>query len=415
MLVDFLIHNIGELLTCSGPAPKRGQTQGDVRAIAGAAIAAHRGRIVFVGTDAGVAKMVDVEAGATIVDARGGSVVPGFVDPHTHVVFAGDRQGELRRRLAGATYSEIAASGGGILATVAATRAASDADLAAATRPRLEAMLQCGTTTAEAKSGYGLSVDSELKMLRVVAQLGDQPIELAATFMGAHEIGPEWRTNRRGYLELLIDGMIPRVARDRLAEWCDVFCEPGAFTVDESREILRAAKASGLKPRIHAEEFAPGGGARLAAELGARSADHLVCLDDPSLKELAAAGVIATLLPIAAFYLKLGRFAPARRLIAAAVPVALATDVNPGAGLSPSMPFAISLACFAMNLTFEEALVASTINAACALDRQDRVGSLEVGKQMDAVLVAGPPIDLVRVGVDTIRTVVKRGQLVYAR
>jgi imidazolonepropionase len=206
--------------------------------------------------------------------------------------------------------------------------------------------------------------------------------------------------------------MIPLVSREGLAEWCDVFCEHGVFTPEESREILEAGRAAGLKPRIHADELAASGGSRVAAEVRARSADHLIFADEAAADQLAAAGVVATLLPIASFYLKLGRFAPARMLIERGVAVALATDVNPGAGYSPSMPFAISLACFGMNLTFEEALVGATINAACSLDRQDRIGSLEPGKQMDAVLVEGPAINLIRVGADTIRAVVKRGRIV---
>ena len=225
----------------------------------------------------------------------------------------------------------------------------------------------------------------------------------------------QYRNRRRAYVDLVIDEMIPEVAAARLAEWCDVFCETGVFTPDQSREILAAGCAAGLKPRIHADELGPSGGSRIAAEVRARSADHLIFVDEAGADGLAAAGVVATLLPIAAFYLKLGRFAPARMLIERGVPVALATDVNPGGGFSPSMPFAMALACFAMGLTFDEALVAATINAACSLDRQDRVGSLEVGKQMDAVIVGGPAIDLIRVGADTIRAVIKKGTLVVQR
>jgi imidazolonepropionase len=274
-------------------------------------------------------------------------------------------------------------------------------------------MLRSGTTTCEAKSGYGLTLDSELKLLRVIRQLAiDQPIELSPTFMGAHEIPVEYRDRRGAYITLLVDEMIPAVAAHHLAEWCDVFCEDGVFSPDESIEILRAGCAAGLKPRIHADELGLSGGSRVAAELRCRSADHLIFIDEPGADGLAAAGTVATLLPIAAFYLKLGRFAPARMLIDRGVPVALATDVNPGGGFSPSMPFAMTLACFGMGLTFEEALVAATINAAASLDRQDRIGSLEAGKQMDAVIVAGPAIDLIRVGTTTIRAVIKRGRIV---
>jgi imidazolonepropionase len=348
-----------------------------------------------------------------MVDAHGGAVVPGFVDPHTHLVFAGDRREELRRRLTGTTYAEIAAEGGGILGTVVATRAATDAALAAASRRRLDEMLRCGTTTCEAKSGYALTLDGEIKMLRVIRALAaEHDVEIASTFLGAHEVPAEYRDHRSDYIDLVVGEMIPAVANEGLADWCDVFCEHGVFTPDESRHILRAGDAAGLRPRIHADEFGLSGGSDVAADVRARSADHLIYVDKPGAAGLAAAGVVATLLPIASFYLKLGRFAPGRMLIDQGVPVALATDVNPGGGFSPSMPFAMALACFGMNLTFEEALVGATINAAYALDRHEVVGSLEPGKQMDAVIVDGPAIDLVRVAPGTIRTVIKKGRVV---
>jgi imidazolonepropionase len=336
------------------------------------------------------------------------------VDPHTHLVYAGDRREELERRLAGATYAELAAAGGGIVRTVDATRAATEGALVETARPRLAAMLACGTTTAEVKSGYGLTLASELTMLRAIRTLAaSQPIELATTFMGAHEIPLEARAAREEYIALVVQHMIPAVAAEGLAEWCDVFCEDGVFTPDESRDILEAAKRHGLKPRVHADELASSGGARVAAAVGARSADHLIFVTAADAHELAQNGVIATLLPSAAFFLKLGRYAPARMLIDAGVPVALATDLNPGGGFSPSMPFAMTLACFGMDLTLEEALVASTLNAAAALDRHDRIGSLEVGKQMDAVLLQGTLADLVRVGAPVICQVIKRGRVVW--
>ncbi len=342
--------------------------------------------------------------------------MPGFVDAHTHAVFAGDRRDELRRRLGGASYADIAAGGGGIVSTVNATRAASDDDLASATRGRLDEMLRAGTTTCEIKSGYGLTTESELRTLRVIRALAgaSRSIEIAATFMGAHEIPLEYRDRRRAYIDVIVGEMIPAVARERLAEWCDVFCEAGVFTPEESREILLAARDAGMQLRIHADELGSSGGSRVAADLGVRSADHLIFVDEAGAGALAASGVVATLLPIASLYLKLGRFAPARMLIEHGVAVALATDVNPGGGFSPSMPFAMTLACFSMGLTFEEALVAATINGAYSLDRHARVGSLEVGKQLDAVVVSGPAIDLVRVGAPVIRAVVKKGRVVHA-
>ncbi len=316
----------------------------------------------------------------------------------------------------GATYAEIAAAGGGIVATVAATRQASESALVDSARPRLDAMLACGTTTAEVKSGYGLETSTELKMLRAIRTLGlSHPVDLVATFMGAHEVPSELRGRRHEYVRLVIDEMLPAVAREGLAEWCDVFCERDVFTPDESRAVLEAAARHGLRSRIHADELALSGGSQVAADVGARSADHVIFIDDAHAVALARTGTIATLLPTAAFYLKLGRFAPARMLIERGVPVALATDLNPGAGFSPSMPFAMTLACFAMHMTLEEALVAATLNAAAALDRHHQVGSLEVGKQFDAVIVEGTLADIVRVGAPVIRQVIKGGRVVWSR
>jgi len=413
VLADFLIRNTSEVLTCAGAAPFIGRRQADADSQPRAVVASREGTIVFVGSESDWRRDGALTKDAVVVDAGAGAVVPGFVDPHTHVVFAGDRRDELRRRLGGATYEQIAAGGGGIVSSVRATRAATDDQLAADTRRRLDEMLRCGTTTCEAKSGYGLTTDAELKTLRVVRALAsDHDIDIAPTFMGAHEIPVEYRDRRRAYIDLLVGEMIPAVAREHLAEWCDVFCESGVFSPEESREILEAGRRAGMQLRIHADELGPSGGSRVAAELAVRSADHLIFVDEAGAAGLAAAGVVATLLPIASFYLKLGRFAPARMLIERGVAVALATDVNPGGGFSPSMPFAMALACFGMGLTFEEALVAATINAAYSLDRHQRVGSLEAGKQMDAVVVAGPAIDLIRVGAETIRAVIKKGRLV---
>jgi len=410
---DFILRHAGRLLTCAGPAPRRGPAQNEVSPIADGAVASLDGRIVFAGTTAACDAEVVPAPGATALDAGGRTVVPGFVDPHTHVVYAGDRREELRRRLAGAAYTEIAAEGGGILSTVRATRQASEEELVSAALPRLAEMLACGTTTAEAKSGYGLETAAELRMLRAIRTLAArQPIDLAPTFLGAHEIPLEYRERRQQYVDLLVREMIPAVAAGRLAEWCDVFCETGVFTPVESREILRAGQEAGLRARIHADEMAASGGSDVAADVGARSADHLLFVEPGSAEAMARAGVVATLLPGAAFYLKMGRFAPARMLIEHGVAVALATDINPGGGFTPSMPFVMALACFGMRLTLEEALIAATLNAAYAIDRHDRVGSLEGGKSMDAVVVNGEAVDLLRVGAPSIAAVIKNGRVV---
>jgi len=408
MSVTLLIEHLDQLYTVAGPGPRAGARQGHIEAIADGAVACDGATIVATGSTAEVRAQVTLGPQATVVDARGQSMVPGFVDPHTHVVFAGDRRDELRRRLGGATYAEIAAAGGGILSTVRATREASDDELVAQTGARLQEMLRQGTTTAEAKSGYGLDTATEVRMLQVVARLNAvQPIELVPTFIGAHEVPPEYRGRQADYVRLVIDEMIPAVAPH--AAWCDVFCDRGFFTPGESQAILEAGTRAGMKPRIHADELAASGGPQVAATVGARSADHLVRVNAEGIEALRAGGVIATLLPCAAFHLKLGQFAPARDLIAAGVPVAVATDVNPGGGFSPSMPFVMALACFAMHMTFEEALVAATINAAASLDLQDRVGSLEPGKQFDAVLVHGPAVNLLRVNASPIAGVYKKG------
>jgi imidazolonepropionase len=410
---DFLIEHADVAVSCAGPAPRRGIGQREISPLYDAAIAAHQGVIVFAGPTRDAHRHIHLLPEATRLDARGCSVVPGFVDPHTHIVYAGNRDDELQARLAGATYREIATRGGGILSTVTATRLASEDELVTLTRQRLDEMLASGTTTCEAKSGYGLTTASELRQLRVLRTLDhDHEIDISPTFLGAHDVPPEYRGRREAYVSLLIDEMIPAVAADGLAAWCDVFCEDGVFTADEARAILRAGIAHGLLPRIHADELGRSGGCEVAAELRARSADHLIFVDDAGAARLAGSGTTAVLLPTAAFFLKLGRYAPARMLIAAGVPVALATDVNPGAGLSQSMPLAMTLACFAMNMTFEEALIAATLNAAWAIDRSHAVGSLEAGKLMDAVIVRGSPVQLLRPGTSAIRAVIKRGRVV---
>ncbi len=410
---DVLIDTADLVVTCAGPSPRAGPGQGAIAAVPQASVAGWRGRIVAVGAAGMVARTVHLEPGAQVIDARGHTVLPGFVDPHTHVVYAGDRRDELARRLGGATYAEIAAGGGGIVSTVTATRAASVDELVAAARPRLADALAQGTTTCEVKSGYGLDTAAELRMLRAIRVLAaSQPVELSPTFMGAHEVPVEYRSRREAYLDLVVDEMLPAVAAEGLAEWNDVFCEHGVFTPEEARRVLEAGRRHGLAPRIHADELAASGGSLVAAEVGAASADHLIFTSEASADAMARAGVVATLLPGAAFFLKLGRYAPARMLVERGVAVALATDMNPGGGFTPSMPFVIALACFGMGLTLEEAIVAATANAAAALRRQDRVGSLEVGKQLDAVLLAGPIADLVRVGAPVVRTVIKRGVVV---
>jgi imidazolonepropionase len=411
---DFAVRRIGLLATLAGPAPRLRESTRDLSLVRDAAVAADGGRIAWVGPERGFDAAVTLRPGGETLDAAGAAVVPGFVDPHTHLAFAGDRDDEIRRRLAGASYPEIAAEGGGIVRTVEATRAAPVAALAGLVALRLDEMLLCGTTTAEVKSGYGLDTGAELRSLEAIRLAAARhPVTVVPTFLGAHEVPREHRGDRSRYVALLVEEMIPAVAERGLAVFADVFCERGVFTVEESRRILLAARGRGMKLRIHADELATTGGAELAGELRARSADHLVFVSEAGMKALAEASCVATLLPSAAFYLRLGRFAPARALVEAGAPLALASDVNPGGGLSPSLPFAMAIACFSMGLALEEALAAVTVNAAFSLDLDGEVGSLEVGKRADLVVLRSARLlDLVRVGVPAIRAVVKDGRVV---
>jgi imidazolonepropionase len=407
---DLVVRNVGRLATLAGPVPRVGAAMADLGLIEDAAVAVSGGRITFAG------RAADLPSGPATrtVDAQGATVLPGFVDAHTHLVFAGDRDEEIRQRLAGRSYRDIAEAGGGIVRTVAATRGSSVDVLAAGLETRLDEMLLQGTTTAEVKSGYGLDTASEIRSLEAIAAAaGRHPVTVVPTFLGAHEVPVEHRGDRQRYVDLLLREMIPEVGRRKLARFGDVFCEEGVFTVAESRAILGAARDHGLALRVHADELGWTGGAELAAELGARSADHLLFVSEAGMAALARASCVATLLPSAAFYLRLGRQAPARALIAAGVPVALASDGNPGGGLSPSLPFAIALGCFALGLALEEAIAAVTVNGAYSVGLEGEVGSVEVGKRADLVILRGQRLlDLVRVGIPAVRTVIKDGRVV---
>jgi imidazolonepropionase len=411
---DFAVRRIGLLATLAGPVPRLGAALRELGLRRDAALAASGGRIAWLGDEVDFDGAVALSPSATVLDAAGAAVVPGFVDPHTHLAFAGDRDDEIRRRLAGASYEEIAAAGGGIVRTVEATRAASVEELAGLVGSRLDELLLCGTTTAEVKSGYGLETGAELRSLEAIRLAAARHVvSVVPTFLGAHEVPREHRANRERYLAILVGEMIPEVAARGLATFADVFCERGVFSVDESRRILLAARERGLKLRLHADELATTGGAELAGELRARSADHLVHVSEAGMRALAEASCVATLLPTAAFYLRLGRFAPARALVEAGAPVALASDVNPGGGLSPSLPYAMAIACFSMGLALEEALAAVTVNAAFSLDLAAEVGSLAVGKKADLVVLRSSRLlDLIRVGIGAIRAVVKDGRVV---
>jgi len=414
---DLIIEGASELLTLAGPRerPRRGNEMLELGILRQGALAARRGKIAWVGQTGELLSAVKPMAFCRVIDAYGKTVMPGFVDPHTHLVFAGSRENEFAMRIRGKTYMEIAAAGGGINATVAATRKAGKDELKAAARPALDRMLALGTTTAEAKSGYGLDLVTELKMLEVIRELGAEgPVTLVPTFMGAHEVPPEFRQNPEAFVDLVINRIIPIVGSRRLARFCDVFCETGVFGVEQSERILRAGRTAGMEPRVHADEMTDLGGAAMAARLQARTADHLLHASDEGIRAMAAAGVIAVLLPGTPYFLHLQRYARARDMLAAGVPVALATDFNPGSCMTESIPMILSLACTQMRMLPAEAITAATINAAWAIGEQEAVGTLEVGKAADVLVLDMPNHEHLcyHFGVNLVQTVVKSGKVV---
>ncbi len=392
--------NIGQLVTLAGPGrPRAGAELRELGLIENAALLVKDGRVVVAGPYAEVRGKIPV--GAEVIDAQGRAVTPGFVDAHTHLVFAGNRAAEFEQRIAGATYQEIAAAGGGILRTVALTRAASEDDLLAEARRHRDWMVRAGTTTIEAKSGYGLERETELKMLRVMARLGEEgPAAIVPTLLAAHTLPPgtcgaatgacapivHGDSGRAEYVRWIAEELIPEVAAAGLAQFCDAFCDDHAFTVEETRTVLTAAQRHGLRLRVHAEQFRAGTGAALAAELGAATADHLETVTEETLHGLRTAGVQPVLLPGSVFALGRTYYPPARRMVELGLAIVVATDFNPGSSPIASMPFVMSLACLQMGLTPGEGLSAATINAAWSLGLGERVGSLERGKQADFLI-----------------------------
>jgi len=411
---DLAVCGCRQLLTCAGTIPKRGKDLMDVGLLEGAWIASREGRIVFIGNEHRFRREVRMEEGGRTIRADGLVGLPGFVDPHTHLPFAGNRSREFVLRLQGATYLELAAKGMGIQTTVKATRQATEEELLDLCLARLDSMLRHGTTTAEAKSGYGLNLEDELKQLRVLRRADAvHPVDLVPTFLGAHEIPPEYRDRKSAYIELLIREILPRVKEERLAEFFDVFCEEGVYSVEETRDLIRRAKEAGLKARIHADEFATGGGAELAVEEQAVSADHLNAVSEEGIAALARSDTVALLLPGVSFFLMHEKKPPSRRLIDEGAVVALATDFNPGSSMTESMPFILQLAVYTLKMQVEEAVNAATANASYALERHEQVGSLEVGKKMDLVLCDIPDYFHLayHMGVNPVTVVIKNGRI----
>ncbi|MCI0540711.1 MAG: imidazolonepropionase [Verrucomicrobiales bacterium] len=410
-----LLTGIRELLTLCGLVPRRARALGEPTIIRDAAVLVSDGLIAAVGRRRDVARLSEARR-AKALDLGGKVALPGFVDSHTHLVFPASRAEEYEKRVAGATYEEIARSGGGILSTVRKLRSSPAKELKKGALASLQQMAAHGTTTLEAKSGYGLNFASEVKTLMVLRELRmEQPLEIVPTFLGAHVVPPEYRRRPDAYVKLLIQQMIPIVARQGLAEFCDVYCDRGAFTVEQTRMILTAGRVCGLEPRIHAEQIARTGGARLAVDLNAASADHLEKATAADIRTLANSNVVATLLPGCCFHLGLKEYPPARKLIESGAIVALATDYNPGTSPTLSMQMILSLACARMRMTPAEAIAAATINPAYSLRRHGRIGSLEVGKQADLAVfdVADYREIPYYFGVNQCRMTVKRGQVVY--
>ena len=404
-----ILHNLQGIVT---PADTVGW---ELNIQAGVALALEDGRIRAIDTPE---KLQEMFADARRIDGAGCWALPGFVDPHTHPVFFKTREGEFSLRVMGKSYEEIAAAGGGIRNSVRVFRQASFDELSELTYQRIRRFLEYGTTTIEAKSGYGLSLEDELKSLRILKKVAELlPITIVPTFLGAHEVPDEYQRDREKYVDLIINEMIPRVAEEKLAKFCDVFCEKDVFTVAQSERILLAAKDHGLQPKLHADELFYTGGAELAAKVGAISADHLLKISAEGIRSMADAGVVPVLLPGTTFFLGKSGYAPARQMIDAGMPVAIATDFNPGSSMTQNMQLMLTLSALYLKMTAAEVITAATRNAARAIAREDRVGTLETGKDADIVLLDIPGHEYLpyHYGVNHVRKVIRHGRVVFER
>ncbi len=418
MKADIVIKNISQLVTMDGPdRPRIKEEMQNIGLIENGVLAIAGDEIIYVG-EGELPEYIETHSDTKIIDGTGKTVTPGLVDPHTHLVHGGSRENELAMKLKGMKYMDILKAGGGILSTVRATQNASFDELYKKAKKSLSTMLQFGITTVEAKSGYGLNTETELKQLRVAKELNEKhPVDIISTFMGAHAIPIEYKDNPEKFVDIIINEMIPKVAEEKLAEFCDVFCEDGVFTVDQTRRILNAAREYGMLPRVHADEIEPFGGAELAAEIEVVSADHLVAASEIGMKAMAEKGVIADLLPATSFNLATGKFANARRMIELGVPVALSTDYNPGSSPTENLQLVMYFASLILRMTPEEVFTAVTINSACSVRRQDKVGSLIKGKKADIVIFDSPNINYIiyHFGINHVDTVLKNGKLVVEK
>lgn len=416
---NLIIKNASQLVTCSGFKAKQGGEMSDLHIINDGAMVIEAGIIKTVGkADDVLADFDDPDASMSrfdIIDAAGKAVLPGFVDSHTHFVFGGYRAEEFSWRLCGDSYMDIMQRGGGILNTVKATRAAKKEALIETGKKRLDSMVSFGVTTVEGKSGYGLDYSTEIKQLEVMKELNKQhPVDIVGTFLGAHAVPEDYKGRKDAFIDFIIDRVMPEVIDRKLAEFCDIFCEKNVFSVQQSRRLLLKAKERGLKIKIHADEMVQLGGAELAAEIGTVSADHLLQASDKGITAIAEAGVVATLLPGTAFCLK-EPYARGRYMIDKNCAVALATDLNPGSCFSESIPLIFVLAVLYMDISIEEAITALTINGAAALDRADTIGSLDVGKIGDVIILEYPSYNFIpyHIGVSTVEKVIKKGKLIF--
>lgn len=412
---DLVIRNCDQIITPKGPAPKRGKSMGRVSVTKNGFIASKKGTIIEIGKEPEFKKKIHLEKGGKEIDGTGMTAVPGFIDSHTHLPFAGSREHEFSLRIQGATYQELAARGMGIQTTVNATRLINKEELTSLCLKRLDSMLLHGTTVVEAKSGYGLNLDDEIKQLETLKEANVlHPLDIIPTFLGAHEVPKEYKTKKKDYINLLTHFILPEIKKKNLAVFFDVFCEEGVYSLEETRTLTQAALNAGFKLRIHVDEFVPLGGTELAAELNAASADHLIAITDKGINSLASSSTVATLLPGVSFFLMLDKKAPARKLIDKGVAVALATDFNPGSSMTESMLFIMQLGVYSLRMTIEEALTAVTLNPAFSLGLDDRVGSLEKGKDMDLILFDAPNYHYIvyHFGVNTVKFVIKKGEIV---